>query len=57
MILTVIFKEEYWLTVFESRVLRMIFVSERVEVTGEWRRLHNEELHDLYCSPDIRVKN
>jgi hypothetical protein len=39
--------------VFESRVLRRIFGSKRDEVTGEWRRLHNEELNDLYSSPDI----
>jgi hypothetical protein len=35
----------------------VIFGSKRDEVTGEWRKLHNEELHDLYCSPNIvRVK-
>jgi len=39
--------------VFETRVLRRIFGSERDEVTGEWRRLHNEELNDMYCSPKI----
>jgi len=39
--------------VFENRVLRMIFGPKRDEVTGEWRKLHNEELNDLYCSPDI----
>ena len=38
---------------FENRVLRKIFGPRRDEVTGEWRRLHNEELNDLYCSPDI----
>jgi len=39
--------------VFENRVLRRIFGSKRDEVTGEWRKLHNEELNDLYCSPNI----
>jgi hypothetical protein len=39
--------------VFENRVLRGVFGPKRDEVTGEWRKLHNEELHDLYCSPNI----
>jgi hypothetical protein len=39
--------------VFENRVLRSIFGPKRDEVTGEWRKLHNEELHNLYSSPDI----
>jgi len=39
--------------VFENRVLRRIFGHKRDEVTGEWRKLHNEELNDLYCSPTI----
>jgi hypothetical protein len=39
--------------VFEDRVLRGIFGPKRDEVTGEWRKLHNEELHNLYSSPDI----
>jgi hypothetical protein len=39
--------------VFENRVLRRIFGPKRDEVTGEWRKLHNEELHKLYSSPDI----
>jgi hypothetical protein len=40
------------LRMFENRVLR-IFGPRRDEVTGEWRKLHNEELNDLYSSPDI----
>jgi hypothetical protein len=39
--------------VFENRMLRRIFGPRRGEVTGEWRKLHNEELHDLYCPPSI----
>jgi hypothetical protein len=39
--------------VFENRVLRRIFEPKRDEVTGEWRKLHNEELCDLYSSPSI----
>jgi hypothetical protein len=46
-------KEEHRLRVFENRVLRKIFGPKRYEVTGEWRKLHNEELHNLYSSPDI----
>jgi hypothetical protein len=38
---------------FENRVLRKIFGPKRDEVTGGWRKLHNEELHNLYCSPSI----
>jgi hypothetical protein len=45
--------EERWLRVFENRVLRRIFGPTRNEVTGEWRRRHNEELNDLYTSPNI----
>jgi hypothetical protein len=39
--------------VFENRVLRRIFGPKRDEATGEWRRLHNKELNDLYSSPNI----
>jgi hypothetical protein len=46
-------REEHRLRVFEIRVLRRIFGHERDEVTGEWRKLHNDELHNLYSSPDI----
>jgi hypothetical protein len=46
-------REEHRLRVFENRVLRRIFGPKRDEVTGEWRNLHNEELHNLYSYPDI----
>jgi hypothetical protein len=39
--------------VFENRVLRRIYGPKRDEVTGEWKKLHDEELHDLYSSPSI----
>jgi hypothetical protein len=47
-------KEEHRLRAFENRVLRIIFGPERDKVTGEWRKLHSEELHNLYSSPNIR---
>jgi len=46
-------REERKLRVFENKVLRGIFGPRRGEVTGEWRKLHNEELNDLYSSPSI----
>jgi hypothetical protein len=46
-------REEHRLRVFENRILRRIFGPKRDEVTGEWRKFHNEELHILYCSPNI----
>jgi hypothetical protein len=44
---------EHRLGVFENRVLRRIVGPKRDEVTGEWRKLHNEGLNDLYSSPNI----
>jgi hypothetical protein len=46
-------REEHRLRVFENRVLRRIFGPRRDEVTGDWRKLRNEELHNLYSSPNI----
>jgi hypothetical protein len=46
-------REEHTLRVFENRVLRRIFGPKRDEVTGEWRKLRNEELRDLYSSQSI----
>jgi hypothetical protein len=46
-------REEYRLRLFENKVLRRILGPKRDEVTGGWRKLDNEELHDLYSSPSI----
>ena len=46
-------REECRLRVFQNRILRLIFGPERDDENGKWRRLHNEELHSLYCSPKI----
>jgi hypothetical protein len=51
--LSLTLREEHRLRVFENRVLRRIFGPERDEVTGGWRKLHNEELHNLCSSPSI----
>jgi hypothetical protein len=47
---SLILRYEHRLRVFENRVLRGIFEPKREEVAGGWRRLHNEELHNLYAS-------
>jgi hypothetical protein len=53
-------REEHRQRVFENRVLKRIFGRKRDEVMGEWRKLHSEELHNLYSSPDsirqVKVK-
>jgi len=46
-------REERRLRVLENRVMRRMFGLKRNKVTGEWRKLHNEELNDIYCSPNI----
>jgi hypothetical protein len=46
-------REEHRQRVFENRVLRRIFGPKRDEVIGGWRKLHNDELHNLYCSSSI----
>ena len=46
-------REERRIRVFENGVLRRVFGPTRDEVTGEWRKLHNEELNDLYCTSNI----
>jgi hypothetical protein len=50
-------REEHRLRVFENRVMRRVFEPKRDKVTGEWRKLHNEELNDMYSSPNIRGSN
>ncbi|KAJ4440944.1 hypothetical protein ANN_10793 [Periplaneta americana] len=50
---TLTLREEHRLRVFENKLLRKIFGAKNDEVTGEWRKLHNAELHALYSSPDI----
>jgi len=51
--LCLILRDEHALRVFENRVQRRIFRPKREDVAGEWRRLHNEEIHILYASPNI----
>jgi hypothetical protein len=50
---SLILREEHRLKVLENKVLRRVFIPKRDEVTGEWRKLHNEELRDLYSSSSI----
>jgi hypothetical protein len=49
---TVVKREEYRLRVFKNKVLRRIFGLRKEEITGEWRQLHNEALHNLHSSPN-----
>jgi hypothetical protein len=50
-------REEHRLRVFENRVLGTVFGPKRDELTGEWRKLHNGEIHNLYSSADITGKS
>ena len=50
---TLTLREGHRLRVFENRVLRRVFGSKMGEITGEWRRLYNEEINELYSSPNI----
>jgi hypothetical protein len=50
---SLILRNKYRLRIFENRVVRRIFGPRRDEVSGGWRKLHNEELHDLYTLPSI----
>jgi hypothetical protein len=51
-------REKYRLRVFKNRVLRRLFRSKKGEMVGDWRKFHNEELHNLYSSPNvIRMSN
>jgi hypothetical protein len=52
-VIIVLYLEEHRLRVFENRVLRRIFGLKRDKMKGDWRRLHNEELHNLYSLPNI----
>jgi hypothetical protein len=47
------FREEHTLRVFENRMLREIFRPKRDDITGGWRKLHNEKVHSLYSSPNV----
>jgi hypothetical protein len=51
--LSLTLRVEHRLKVFENRVLRRIFAPNRDEVTGKWRKVHNEELHNFYSLPSV----
>ena len=54
---SVTLREEHRLRVFENKVFRKIFGAKRDKITGEWRKLLNAELHALYSSPNIIIRN
>jgi hypothetical protein len=52
---SLILRDKYGLKMFDNRMLRRIFGPKRNKITGDWRQVHNEELHNLYSSPNIRA--
>jgi hypothetical protein len=51
------FSDEHLLRIFENKVLKRIFGTKRMEIPGEWEKLYDKEIHNLYPSPNIREMN